>query len=534
MCFLLLLVVFLIASPQVLGEKLVEVKSFTFSRGDGSSFPPGRRNLDSDVEGSIVRMELEDGARFECLLESRIQVFAETVTKTLLKGTKESDFECQSSASYRDASNNCVFSVYEDGMIKGAYIDVETNLVYSIGQPAGTALKKAVVANMEDEEFRCGVDADASYNLRRGLKDNHALTFHPSGSQEHEHSESEPASAHGRKLLDRWDGCYPGMDVGKSLLVGVAVGSEAVKKNGGLCDVHDAIVNMVAETNLVFSAQVNVYILMNHLYVVDPDTRSSSLLFDNANCGDSIFTQFNNFRDFLPQESVSGQGFWHLVDDCFGEGESSAIGIAYVGGMCNSVTSTGITYKSPSNSGWGTTWLTFAHETGHLFGMQHSFEEGQGKTGGIMDYGRPEVDGQIQFNRKYREAEMCTQIKIEINDDCPYLIDNSILVATGSLNLEKNASAQMVEKTVTAARTAKYRGNVLHIKTNAAPTLVNMLTPHIPARTAIHKEGIALKEYVRRQIVSSLDGNIAALMTTIAVNFHAFETISVTIWLGLL
>mmetsp|Transcript_3445 Transcript_3445/g.3927 ORF Transcript_3445/g.3927 Transcript_3445/m.3927 type:complete len:144 (-) Transcript_3445:791-1222(-) len=109
-----------------------------------------------------------------------------------------------------------------------------------------------------------------------------------------------------------------------------------------------------------------------------------------------------------------------------------------------------------------------------------------------------------------------------------------ILVATGSLNLEKNASAQMVEKTVTAARTAKYRGNVLHIKTNAAPTLVNMLTPHIPARTAIHKEGIALKEYVRRQIVSSLDGNIAALMTTIAVNFHAFETISVTIWLGLL
>lgn len=51
------------------------------------------------------------------------------------------------------------------------------------------------------------------------------------------------------------------------------------------------------------------------------------------------------------------------------------------------------------------TWITFAHEVGHNFGGarksrvgpllclagEHSFELGQGKTGGIMDYGNGQL-----------------------------------------------------------------------------------------------------------------------------------------------
>merc|ERR1719359_487269 len=63
----------------------------------------------------------------------------------------------------------------------------------------------------------------------------------------------------------------------------------------------------------------------------------------------------------------------------------------------------------PKNSG-RSTWLTFAHELGHNFAGRHSFEEGQGKTGGIMDYGDGKKNGVYQFNTKYRKEQMCDKL----------------------------------------------------------------------------------------------------------------------------
>ena len=44
------------------------------------------------------------------------------------------------------------------------------------------------------------------------------------------------------------------------------------------------------------------------------------------------------------------------------------------------------------------TWTVNAHEAGHIFGAEHSFENGQGTTGGIMDYGDGKYNGVYQFN----------------------------------------------------------------------------------------------------------------------------------------
>jgi hypothetical protein len=41
---------------------------------------------------------------------------------------------------------------------------------------------------------------------------------------------------------------------------------------------------------------------------------------------------------------------------------------------------------------------------------KHSFEKGQGKTGGIMDYGDGKLKGAYQFYTKYRKAEVCREI----------------------------------------------------------------------------------------------------------------------------
>ena len=48
---------------------------------------------------------------------------------------------------------------------------------------------------------------------------------------------------------------------------------------------------------------------------------------------------------------------------------------------------------------------------GHNFGAKHSFEDGRGNTGGIMDYGNHLVKGLFQFNTKYRKKEICKEIQ---------------------------------------------------------------------------------------------------------------------------
>lgn len=84
------------------------------------------------------------------------------------------------------------------------------------------------------------------------------------------------------------------------------------------------------------------------------------------------------------------------------------VGLAYLDAACKSQINKGtnmINAGGPSSS-----WLTFAHELGHNLAGDHSFEEGQGSTGGIMDYSDGKHEGVYQFNTKYRKRDMCAYL----------------------------------------------------------------------------------------------------------------------------
>jgi hypothetical protein len=70
------------------------------------------------------------------------------------------------------------------------------------------------------------------------------------------------------------------------------------------------------------------------------------------------------------------------------------------------------------------TWLWFAHEMGHTFGGLHTFQDGVGTTGGILDYGDPYYDMTVQFNPA-NQPEICPYLT-SLGNSCPYLtLDSS-------------------------------------------------------------------------------------------------------------
>merc|ERR1712139_477737 len=92
-------------------------------------------------------------------------------------------------------------------------------------------------------------------------------------------------------------------------------------------------------------------------------------------------------------------GVVHLFTGC-GNG-NGYVGLGNVNRICADY-DTSVVEMHDDNS-----WLIFAHELGHNFGGEHSFEEGKGTTGGIMDYGNHMLNGEYQFNTKYRKKQMC-------------------------------------------------------------------------------------------------------------------------------
>jgi hypothetical protein len=166
------------------------------------------------------------------------------------------------------------------------------------------------------------------------------------------------------------------------------------------------IENIIAQNNLVYASQIGVTFHLGETIVktgLDSDAWNQDRVSGNCPLGpEPLLEEFTAYQN--NQLGSSQMGLWHLMTDCFPP--PGVIGIAYVGTLCRSAGfNTGVNTHTGSS-----TWLTVAHEAGHNFRADHSFEEGQGSTGGIMDYGDGRLNGIYQFNAQYRETEMCQEI----------------------------------------------------------------------------------------------------------------------------
>lgn len=201
---------------------------------------------------------------------------------------------------------------------------------------------------------------------------------------------------------DHWwdDGdCYPGDKVGTYMSMGVAVSHRlAYSRWNGQVDTHNKVNKLFSEVNSVFRGQLNLDFNVTTLYIGD-----GSEPFDNSDCTKHIehtLATFNAWVETQPQQ-VS---LWHLLDDCFlGYCQKNCpVGVTSKHSRaCIPHARSSVTYVSSS------TWTTIAHEIGHNTGADHSFDNGKGTTGGLMDYWLDNYLGIPQFNTNFAKDDLC-------------------------------------------------------------------------------------------------------------------------------
>jgi len=188
--------------------------------------------------------------------------------------------------------------------------------------------------------------------------------------------------------------CFNGFDQGKTLKIGMAADSSFSKKVGAN-NVQKYFQQVFAAANVIYTNQVHVSIKIGNTQVYTGSGPSWNP------CG-SRNPKLDYFRQWKVKTHPNDKGPWHLMTNCYPP--PGTVGLAYLGVLAHPSFAVGWTSMMGSD-----TWKIFAHELGHNFGGPHSFERGQGKTGGIMDYGNG-MNRQPWFNKKLREKNICDQI----------------------------------------------------------------------------------------------------------------------------
>jgi len=207
-----------------------------------------------------------------------------------------------------------------------------------------------------------------------------------------------------------YPGCYDGDDVMHTLIVGFAIPPNVfsggakndwptVEKAKARWEEH------ITKASYIYEKQMNIQLQLGDVKVAQQAGPKWALV--GCSGGDRVSEMLDRLEEASDAGDLSPQqASWHGFVNC-GQ-DHGLMGMAYVEVLC--------WYKNGYNTGankWQapTSWFVYAHELGHNFGGKHSFEEGQGKTGGVMDYGDGKLNGHYQFNTKYRKNEICKHLR---------------------------------------------------------------------------------------------------------------------------
>eukprot|EP00403_Amphidinium_massartii_P020083 CAMPEP_0178413428 /NCGR_PEP_ID=MMETSP0689_2-20121128/22522_1 /TAXON_ID=160604 /ORGANISM="Amphidinium massartii, Strain CS-259" /LENGTH=428 /DNA_ID=CAMNT_0020034699 /DNA_START=86 /DNA_END=1368 /DNA_ORIENTATION=+ len=202
-----------------------------------------------------------------------------------------------------------------------------------------------------------------------------------------------------------YPGCYPGDDAMHSMKLRIVTDVQLEVENPG--EVQSLVEAAIFSASYVYENQLNVELLIEELTMYTDVASAPEWAKDCDPHGEPSWMdyKFNNLFDENKENVISLQAF----TGC-GNGYGW-VGVAWLGTTCN-------IYNGPGGVGrynyglnqmnTASAWLIFAHELGHNLDADHAFDEGQGQTGGIMDYNVGGIhEGVVQFNVYYTKTELC-------------------------------------------------------------------------------------------------------------------------------
>ncbi|KAJ3345603.1 hypothetical protein HDU83_003903 [Entophlyctis luteolus] len=169
---------------------------------------------------------------------------------------------------------------------------------------------------------------------------------------------------------------------------------------------------IVTDMNIVYEHQLRITVQVHTgrtKIMMSPNTTNANYKW---NYGPGYCSVYNTDALSALQQYVASQPVDNTVTTNFlltvCPDASGYVGHAYLPGACSSWNTGSVIYNTAL-------WLTVAHEFGHNLNASHAFEQGQGKTGGIMDYadGRyPIGTGYYGFHPIYNYPEICPFLSI--------------------------------------------------------------------------------------------------------------------------
>eukprot|EP00729_Bicosta_minor_P001476 gene1476-19388_t len=393
-----------------------EVKSSTPAPNEGARWsaepPPLLRRASTPLAQSKIRLKFDlNGKSFDMVLSLTPSLFSPGAKVS--RGGLVLDVDSYEPPTYATPfgggrGHSGVLTVGQ-GTLQGV-VATSTGKLISIESDA-TSSNLNITAKFTarpDGAAQCGVaDPHTSNSTGRRHREIHA----------HEHA------AHGakrradfprvRRSIDTWFGdgtCYENDHLLRAVPIGMVITRAWVSRmcGGSSATALARLTSIFARMNVVYTGQTNIQLQIGYV----EESADGNEDYDNskgegtAKCKDTIDKQFDNFEDWVRNKAPQRLAAWHLLEDCYRpEKGGFTVGLAYVNQLC-----TNLGYNMGVSYDYKPTWMTIAHELGHTFGLGHSFEEGQGQTGGIMDYYNNEYDGYYQFNTGYRRGEWCANV----------------------------------------------------------------------------------------------------------------------------